>query len=281
MGFDTKRKRKMGEEVTFNLTPLMNAVITRNFESLKDLIENQGANVNEQDKYGDSALHAAAKCDYGFVEYLLSKNASPNIQNNTGSTPLHKAAACGQYEAVELLLLSKADPNLPNTSGILPDHLTTDKVVMSKLLGDSLCKEIVRINKQKHAQVMGKRGATVRRVQFETHTVIKVPQSTSMAEEIQIFGRKEDVAKAKEEVLNIANPRKISPEDEFRGKAHVKDLVFVVGDIEDIQEATKRIHELVKRNPQQFKQNKSKPKTSSKPRNQPTKVTNSLPLTRS
>lgn len=117
-----------------------------------------GADVNSKDKYGQSTLHHAAKCnDVKMIEYLLSKRADVNIVQMNELTPLHLAVqenvddshyrsirmllknganinACTKYgrtplqmstfqnnfKTVELLLNYKADVKIKNTQGICP-----------------------------------------------------------------------------------------------------------------------------------------------------------------
>ena len=59
-----------------------------------DSLISQGVNINQQDKYGDTALHYACMAhDVKTVELLLSRNAKIEIKNDNEETPLFKV--CG------------------------------------------------------------------------------------------------------------------------------------------------------------------------------------------
>ena len=73
-------------------------------EALKELLKG-GANKDEQDEEGRTALHFA--CGYGELacaEVLLEAKASVDLVDNNKNTALHYAAGYGQAEAVRMLL---------------------------------------------------------------------------------------------------------------------------------------------------------------------------------
>ena len=54
--------------------------------------------VNMQDKWGSSALHYAARRGlFDVLSYFLKKRAKPNLQDEDGSTPLHRALYTTDY----------------------------------------------------------------------------------------------------------------------------------------------------------------------------------------
>eukprot|EP00656_Telonema_subtile_P049637 TRINITY_DN620_c0_g1_i1.p1 TRINITY_DN620_c0_g1~~TRINITY_DN620_c0_g1_i1.p1 ORF type:complete len:384 (-),score=126.71 TRINITY_DN620_c0_g1_i1:302-1453(-) len=62
-------------------------------------------NVDNLDRYGQSALHCAANSGhYTICKFLLEKDAKTNIADSNGWTPLHHAAHNGNEATVELLL---------------------------------------------------------------------------------------------------------------------------------------------------------------------------------
>ncbi|KAM3073881.1 hypothetical protein ACMFMG_008499 [Clarireedia jacksonii] len=82
---------------------------------LVDLLLDYGADVNDTDQDGNTALHFAAKVltEIKVTQYLVSRGASVTIANHEGETPLHVAARGGcfppdrvkaQDEMIEILL---------------------------------------------------------------------------------------------------------------------------------------------------------------------------------
>ncbi len=72
-------------------TPLHYAVVKDNVEVVR-LLLNNGANINHQNAYGNSALHiAASEGSLRCLALLLESNANVTLVNNKLSTPLHFA----------------------------------------------------------------------------------------------------------------------------------------------------------------------------------------------
>jgi cytochrome c len=88
----------------------------------------KGADVNETDGEGQTALHEAAKAGHAkIVSALLAAGANPLIRGmspfgSTG-TALHVAAKLGQVESVRVLLEAGLDPNLNDAGAGPPLHL--------------------------------------------------------------------------------------------------------------------------------------------------------------
>ena len=101
---------------------LLLAIRVVNDERVKLLLQ-EGANINQKDKRGNTALHYAAK--HGFAEMvtlLLDNKANINQPNNNGWTPLWVAAETGKIEVVKLLLDNGANANPVDTEGNTPLH---------------------------------------------------------------------------------------------------------------------------------------------------------------
>lgn len=78
-------------------------------DSVLYLIE-KGANVNEVDDTGISALHRAASNNhYEVIKILLSNGANPNTKTMKDYTPLMHACAGGNEQIIEILLKYGAD----------------------------------------------------------------------------------------------------------------------------------------------------------------------------
>ena len=72
----------------------------------------------EQDRYGDQLIQAAAAGDTGKITELLDMGVDPNARNDLrGHTALIEAAWRGKTETVRLLLDRGADPNIRNSYG--------------------------------------------------------------------------------------------------------------------------------------------------------------------
>ena len=83
-------------------------------ETVKLLLA-RGAQVNLQDKDGDSALTIAEHTD--IVQILLEHGAQVNMQNKIGNSALLKASRCGNTETVKLLLAHRAQVDMQNIKG--------------------------------------------------------------------------------------------------------------------------------------------------------------------
>ena len=93
---------------------LHGAVSDSDVASVKELIK-IGADVNEKDEEGRSALHFA--CGYGEIEcaeLLIEAGADVDILDNAKNSPLHYAAGYGEKKSVDLLLKHKAKKELVN-----------------------------------------------------------------------------------------------------------------------------------------------------------------------
>jgi len=82
------------------------------YKKISKLLIDGGANVNMENKIGNTPLHyAAAMGNQPVVQILLDRGADPNITNKNGQTPLSKALDFG-YKSIEHILLEKgAMPN--------------------------------------------------------------------------------------------------------------------------------------------------------------------------
>ena len=83
----------------------------------------QGANINEQDSDGDTALSCACwKNHTELVQILLqNKKINVNLQDKYGSSPFYTACANDHYECVLMMLQdARVDINVANTWGISP-----------------------------------------------------------------------------------------------------------------------------------------------------------------
>src|SRR5207247_2012811 len=93
-------------------TALLFAARVGDLDSTRLLVA-AGANVNDADAWGVSAVTLAAHSGYGdVVEFLLDKGADPNAMK-AGFTPLHEAIMRRDEQMVSALLAHGANANAP------------------------------------------------------------------------------------------------------------------------------------------------------------------------
>ena len=61
----------------------------------------------------------------------------------------------------------------------------------------------MKIFKKFHGNIIGKGGATLKKIREETNTKIEMPKENSDSDVIVITGRKENVDKAKRQIIDI------------------------------------------------------------------------------
>lgn len=117
-----EHKASYSEVDKCDLTPLHNAVIYEHLEVIKELLIH-GANCNAKRTLlcsGLAPLHSAAM--HGKLEalrMLLNNDATLNIEDHNGLTPLHYAST---LEIAKELLDRGADPNTKSSKGLTPLH---------------------------------------------------------------------------------------------------------------------------------------------------------------
>ena len=108
------------------LTPLMSSFIDDGFynhvETIELLLDNN-ANVNYQNRNGETALHIASQLDRTeIIRILVDRGANVNIRDRNGNTPLVAYNNFRNYtmsaESAEILINNGADVNYQNRNGI-------------------------------------------------------------------------------------------------------------------------------------------------------------------
>jgi len=103
-------------------TPLIRAVFERHRETVLDTLIECGADVNIQERSGETALCMAASWgDIRLCRYLLSAGADPNVRRREKQAcPLAHAAWSNNLALVKLLLEAGASLSQPKPGGLLP-----------------------------------------------------------------------------------------------------------------------------------------------------------------
>ncbi|RYP18542.1 hypothetical protein DL767_009816 [Monosporascus sp. MG133] len=98
----------------FGWTLLHLAILQRNWESVKVILECPAADVNAKDMNGETSLHLLLKSPNtpnDILELLLSKGANVNAQDNDSQAPLYEACLSENVGAARILLEAGADVN--------------------------------------------------------------------------------------------------------------------------------------------------------------------------
>lgn len=90
---------------------LIQLVLDKDIEGIRDLLQ-QGGDVNEQNQYGEVALHYVD--DLNIAKLLLQYGANVNIQDEYGSTPL---IFMTDSDIVKLFLDHGAKTHISNIDG--------------------------------------------------------------------------------------------------------------------------------------------------------------------
>ncbi|XP_018582255.1 cyclin-dependent kinase 4 inhibitor C [Scleropages formosus] len=88
-----------------------------------ELMITNGADVNQRNEYGYTALQAMKLGCPDLATALLKANADPNVCDALGLTVTHDAARDGYLDTLRVLLEHGADVNVTDSHGNLPLHL--------------------------------------------------------------------------------------------------------------------------------------------------------------
>ncbi|XP_064411171.1 transient receptor potential channel pyrexia-like [Latimeria chalumnae] len=111
-----------------------------------------GADVNAQDKYGQTVLHEVAQSWHvDVMRFLLERKADVNKADSYGVTPLHVAAAVDYEEMVELLIQNNGtDCGVKQTGDQTPLHFAAKNDAVSAVR--ALCKHTADLHVRDYKQ---------------------------------------------------------------------------------------------------------------------------------
>lgn len=178
--------------------PALNAVCARFYgpnESLNhprdiqiiELLLEHGADINLQDKDGDTALFLCCmNWQSPLAEFLLRAGANPNVPNRAGDTALHAAVFRGTDDLVRMLLAHGADVNVPNRQHKTPYDISKDGSPIRDLLAplhqprevpvptaDQVIDRLKAIPAFQHVELRGCAAAEITRL--EEHFDVRLP----------------------------------------------------------------------------------------------------------
>jgi len=132
---DPSKYTKFGNLVFVNKKDHFYYVITGNYELFVEQINKQKSLLNQKDEYGRTLLYIAARSGFhNICSFLLRSGCDVNEVQKDGSTALHAAAFYGQKLIVELLLEYGANSGLKNNFGNDPKDEASSQQIKDCIL---------------------------------------------------------------------------------------------------------------------------------------------------
>lgn len=115
--------------VTPSLNDITIAAANNNLDAVKAFIAQKSSDINEKDRFGETALYKAViNNNLEMADYLLAHGAFVNSENNHYFTPLHQAAINGYEDMIKLLVRNGAElDNQTDDTGATPLHIALDR----------------------------------------------------------------------------------------------------------------------------------------------------------
>ncbi|RID65864.1 hypothetical protein BRARA_D01037 [Brassica rapa] len=103
--------------------PLQTLALSMQIQLMDNLMDN-GLNIDDVDKDGQTALHKAViGKKEAVISHLLRKGANPHVQDRDGASALHYAVQVGALQTVKLLIKYNVDVNVTDNEGWTPLHI--------------------------------------------------------------------------------------------------------------------------------------------------------------
>ena len=106
-------KKQREDDNRYNGKPITKS--EKNDVELAKVVIDNGANIDDKDRNGNTALHYCVYYkNYELMKYLVDNGANVNIQDNNGNTPLMLALKHGYKNFSDFLIDNGADKNIKN-----------------------------------------------------------------------------------------------------------------------------------------------------------------------
>ncbi|XP_066472952.1 cyclin-dependent kinase 4 inhibitor D [Tiliqua scincoides] len=102
---------------------LSGAAARGDISEVRRLLHHELVHPDSHNRFGKTALQVMMFGNVFVAQELLKQGASPNIQDQTGTAPVHDAARTGFLDTLKILVEYGADVNVPDASGSLPLHI--------------------------------------------------------------------------------------------------------------------------------------------------------------
>ncbi|MEI8124437.1 MAG: ankyrin repeat domain-containing protein [Parachlamydiaceae bacterium] len=131
-------------------TSMLHIACSNNYSDIVDWLITQGADVSRADLKGDCPIHAATrKQSLTVVKTLVDHGASVDqkqgLFSDVRQAPMHIAAINGSIDIIEFLLSKEADPNIQDSNGDTPLHyavINNQQAVVSLLMGHTKAQKL-------------------------------------------------------------------------------------------------------------------------------------------
>ncbi|MDR3285127.1 MAG: ankyrin repeat domain-containing protein [Holosporales bacterium] len=147
-----KGRKVKCEHSYYKRTPLNMAAVNENLEAVKRLIGVKGISPDVKDNEGFAPLHRAARHGWvDVVQALIRIGADKNVKDNKGFAPLHWAVRHGRVEVVQALIRIGADKNVQDREGLTPLHWAV-RYIGIREDANEIVQALIRIGADKNVQ---------------------------------------------------------------------------------------------------------------------------------
>ncbi|XP_062968371.1 cyclin-dependent kinase 4 inhibitor D [Cynocephalus volans] len=106
---------------------LSGAAARGDVQEVRRLLHREQVHPDALNRFGKTALQVMMFGSTTVALELLKQGASPNVQDASGTSPVHDAARTGFLDTLKALVEYGADVNVPDGSGALPIHLAVQE----------------------------------------------------------------------------------------------------------------------------------------------------------